>query len=597
MRSPAVLLAVALATLLVPASGAPIQRQGSRNKLLLVSFDGFRWNYDQDVHTPNLDAMALDGVKARYMTPAFVTMTSPCHFTLVTGKYIENHGVVHNMFYNTSSKVKLPYHATLGIQTWWDNGSLPIWITAQRQQGLKTGSFFYPGGNVTYQGEAVTLSRKEGILHNYKDEKEWRANIDTVMKWFTDEGLDLVTLYFGEPDSTGHKYGPESQQRKDMVRQVDRTVGYLRDSIRNSSLEGSLNLIIVSDHGMSTVNKKASDLVEFHKIANFTFKDIEFELLDYGPNGMLLPKEGKLEKVYQVLKDAHPRLHVYKKELFPKSFHYASHPRVTPLLMYSDPGYVIHGRVNVQFNKGEHGFDNSVMDMKTIFRAVGPSFKRGLEVEPFESIHVYELMCKLLGIVPEANDGALSTLLPTLSAEAGDGALSTRLPTTPSGAPLPSTCTHCTSRQLQVMCATLSSIPSPPPLRPVLLPRKIVRLPETKGDQVQKCGGRLGPPRPKQRPSGTEAGSGRLAASQLPPASGQNNGFLPGKRSSEEARRTPETKRDSTADRQVRRGKAPPSSPRGTRPRSADPRALPAAPTHPDQARRTPARGAKLVPP
>ncbi|XP_068387832.1 ectonucleotide pyrophosphatase/phosphodiesterase family member 7 [Eschrichtius robustus] len=463
MGSPAVLLAVALATLLVPASGAPIRGQGSRNKLLLVSFDGFRWNYDQDVHTPNLDAMALDGVKARYMTPAFVTMTSPCHFTLVTGKYIENHGVVHNMFYNTSSKVKLPYHATLGIQRWWDNGSLPIWITAQRQ-GLKTGSFFYPGGNVTYQGEAVTLSRKEGVLHNYKDEVEWRANIDTVMKWFTDEGLDLVTLYFGEPDSTGHKYGPESQQRKEMVMQVDRTVGYLRDSIRNSGLESSLNLIIVSDHGMSTVNKAASDLVEFHKIANFTFKDVEFELLDYGPNGMLHPKEGRLEKVYEVLKDAHPRLHVYKKELFPKSFHYANHPRVTPLLMYSDLGYVIHGRLSVQFNNGEHGFDNSIMDMKTIFRAVGPSFKRGLEVEPFESIHVYELMCRLLGIVPEANDGLLSTLLPTLR-EAGDGVLSTRLPTrsseagegvfstplttTPSGAPLPSTCTHCASRQFQ----------------------------------------------------------------------------------------------------------------------------------------------------
>ncbi|XP_007462451.1 PREDICTED: ectonucleotide pyrophosphatase/phosphodiesterase family member 7 [Lipotes vexillifer] len=643
MGGPAVLLAVALATLLVPASGAPIRRQGSRNKLLLVTFDGFRWNYDQDVHTPNLDAMALDGVKARYMTPAFVTLTSPCHFTLVTGKYIEHHGVVHNMFYNTSSKVKLPYHATLGVQRWWDNGSLPIWITAQRQ-GLKTGSFLYPGGNVTYQGEAVTLSRKEGILHNYKDEMEWRANIDTVMTWFTDEGLDLVTLYFGEPDSTGHKYGPESQQRKDMVRQVDRTVGYLRESIRKSSLEGSLNLIIVSDHGMSTVNKNASDLVELHKIANFTFKDIEFELLDYGPNGMLLPKEGKLEKVYEVLKDAHPRLHVYKKELFPKSFHYASHPRVTPLLMYSDLGYVIHGRLNVQFNNGEHGFDNNIMDMKTIFRAVGPSFKRGLEVEPFESIHVYELMCRLLGIVPEANDGLLSTLLPTLQ-EAGDGVLSTssapRLTTTSSelshgGATI---CGHggggvsgaCSGscrrpdggRAIGPNPQMLGPQPPPPmggeealpgapsPKSTCLQPGAIsiradqvlhpghqeVRLPETKGDQVQKCGGRLGPPRPKQRPSGTEAGSGRLAASQLPPASGQNNGFLPGKRSSEEARLTPETKRDSTVDRQVRRGKAPPSSPRGTRPRSPDPRALPAAPTHPDQARRTPARGAKLVPP
>lgn len=210
-------------------------------------------------------------------------------------------------------------------------------------QSLKTGSFFYPGGNVTYQGMAVTQSRKEGILHNYKDEKEWRANIDTVMTWFTKEDLDLVTLYFGEPDSTGHKFGPDSQQRKEMVVQVDRTVGYIRDSIRRSGLEHRLNLIVTSDHGMSTVHKNASDLVEFHKFPNFTFKDIEFELLDYGPNGMLLPKEGKADEVYEALKDAHPRLHVYKKESFPKSFHYANNPRITPLLMYSDPGYVIHG--------------------------------------------------------------------------------------------------------------------------------------------------------------------------------------------------------------------------------------------------------------
>ncbi|ELW68236.1 Ectonucleotide pyrophosphatase/phosphodiesterase family member 7 [Tupaia chinensis] len=415
MRHPVALLSVALAALLALGTGAPVQRQDSRNKLLLVSFDGFRWDYDQDVDTPNLDAMAQDGVKARYMTPAFVTLTSPCHFTLVTGRYIENHGVVHNMFYNTTSKVKLPYHATLGIQRWWDNGTVPIWITAQRQ-GLKTGSFFYPGGNVTYQGEAVTLSRKEGVLHDYKNEQEWRANIDTVMRWFTTEDLDLVTLYFGEPDSTGHRYGPESQERKAMVQQVDRTVGYLRASIESHGLTHSLNLIITSDHGMTTVNKQASDLIEFHKFPNFTFQDIAFELLDYGPSGMLLPKEGALERVYDALKDAHPRLHVYKKEEFPKSFHYASHPRITPLLMYSDPGYVIHGRINVQFNNGEHGFDNGVMDMKTIFRAVGPSFKVGLETEPFESVEVYELMCRLLGIVPEPNDGHPDTLLPMLRA-------------------------------------------------------------------------------------------------------------------------------------------------------------------------------------
>lgn len=128
-----------------------------------------------------------------------------------------------------------------------------------------------------------------------------------------------------------------------MVEQVDRTVGYLRDRVRQEGLEHRLNLIITSDHGMATVNKQAPDLVELHKVPNFSFQDIYFELVDYGPNGMLYPKEGKLDKVYEALKDAHPKLHVYKKESFPKELHYANHSRITPLVMYSDPGYVIHG--------------------------------------------------------------------------------------------------------------------------------------------------------------------------------------------------------------------------------------------------------------
>uniref|UniRef100_A0A5F9D0N7 Ectonucleotide pyrophosphatase/phosphodiesterase 7 n=1 Tax=Oryctolagus cuniculus TaxID=9986 RepID=A0A5F9D0N7_RABIT len=96
MRRPAVLVAVVLAALLAPGSGAPVHRRGlppgPRNKLLLVSFDGFRWDYDQDVDTPHLDAMAREGVKARYMTPAFITLTSPCHFTLVTGESWDSSG-------------------------------------------------------------------------------------------------------------------------------------------------------------------------------------------------------------------------------------------------------------------------------------------------------------------------------------------------------------------------------------------------------------------------------------------------------------------------------------------------------------------------
>lgn len=181
----------------------------------------------------------------------------------------------------------------------------------------------------------------EPVIFNYSNETNWRENIDTVMEWFTVNNLDFIALYFGEPDSAGHKYGPESTQRKNMIKQVDRTIGYLRQRIQESGLESKLNLIITSDHGMETVIK--TNEIHISTVENFTFKDIQFELLDYGPNGLLVPREGKLEHVYSVLKNAHPNLHVYKKADFPRRFRYANHSRITPLLLYSDPGYVIHG--------------------------------------------------------------------------------------------------------------------------------------------------------------------------------------------------------------------------------------------------------------
>ncbi|KAM6904783.1 ectonucleotide pyrophosphatase/phosphodiesterase family member 7-like [Xenentodon cancila] len=390
------------------ALGAPVNK--NKPKLLLVSFDGFRWDYDLDVDTPNLDQMTKDGVKALYVTPPYLTVTSPTHFTLLTGRYIENHGVIHNMWFNTTTGAKKAYYQTQFMNDWWDNGTLPIWITAQ-SQGLKAGSLHFPGTASSYQGQVAMVREVEPMLYNYKNETAWRENTDKVMSWFTDQDLDFVSMYFGEPDGTGHKYGPDSPERREMVKQVDRTVGYIRQSVEQHGLSERLNVIITADHGMSSVHSKdKAKEITLAKIPGFSFLDISFQLLDYGPSGMLLPKPGKLEKVYNTLKGAHPHLHVYKKEEMPEYLHFSKHDRILPIILWADTGYLINGYFPVQFNKGEHGFDNRELDMKPFFRAVGPAFQKDLKVGPFETVNIYPLMCHILGIQPEVNDGRLEAV-------------------------------------------------------------------------------------------------------------------------------------------------------------------------------------------
>ncbi|XP_064414955.1 ectonucleotide pyrophosphatase/phosphodiesterase family member 7 [Latimeria chalumnae] len=388
----------------------PIKKNEKRkifNKLLVVSFDGFRWNYDQDVDTPNLDYLVKEGVKAKHITPPFITMTSPSHFTTITGRWIEDHGVIHNVMFNPETQQRVPHKATQNRTEWWDNGVLPLWITAQNQ-GRKSASFHYPGGGVKYRGQPVYRTLVESFDHPDRNETEWRENIDIVMKWFTQENFDFITLYYGEPDQVGHEVGPETEERRVVVRQIDRTIGYLINAIKRYNLSDKLNVIITSDHGMTTV-KKSPDVEEIliSKYASYR-KLIKFDMVDVGGLGMLLPKAGKEEELYQALKNAHPHLKVYKKAEFPERFHYAKHERILPILVYGDLGYNINGRFILYINKGDHGFDNEEMDMKTIFRAFGPDFKKNYLAEPFDSVHIYALMCKLLGINPEPNNGSLA---------------------------------------------------------------------------------------------------------------------------------------------------------------------------------------------
>uniref|UniRef100_A0AAV2MEQ9 Ectonucleotide pyrophosphatase/phosphodiesterase family member 7-like n=1 Tax=Knipowitschia caucasica TaxID=637954 RepID=A0AAV2MEQ9_KNICA len=375
-----------------------------RNKLLLISFDGFRWDYDQDVETPELDQISTDGVKAKYITPPMLTMTSPSHFTTITGRWVEGHEVVHNMMFDQKTNLKVPHKQTLRRSEWWDTGATPLWITAQ-DQGLAVGSFHFPGGGANYSGQVVQRHVFEEAGFPDDNETEWRLNVDTVLDWLHRDDLDLVTLYFGEPDNVGHAVGPETPQRRAIVRQIDRTLGYLREGIRARGLESRLNVILTSDHGMTTVKKRpeVDEVILNHYLP--LLRLASFEILDYGGFGILTPRPGREAEVMVALANV-PNVTAYRTRDLPPSFHLAKSSRLPPVVIQADLGFNLNSRFIVYVNKGDHGYHSGEMDMKTIFRAFGPDFRQNHVSEPFDSIHLYPLMCRLLRISPGPHDGS-----------------------------------------------------------------------------------------------------------------------------------------------------------------------------------------------
>lgn len=205
-------------------------------------------------------------------------------------------------------------------------------------QGLKTGSFYFPGGGVEYGGQAVNRALVEPLGHPDDNETEWRQNIDKVMSWFSDEDFNLVTLYYGEPDNVGHAKGPDHPDRKEIIKQIDRTVGYLREAISRQNLTDSLNVIITSDHGMTTIKKRPEvDEIILNKYLNL-IKLTSFEILDYGGFGILTPRPGKEQEVFDALSNA-PNLTVYKKHELPEIFHLAKSERLPPIVIVADLGF------------------------------------------------------------------------------------------------------------------------------------------------------------------------------------------------------------------------------------------------------------------
>lgn len=370
--------------------------------VILISFDGFRWNYFDKVSTPNLNRLSETGVKAKRLIPSFPTKTFPNHYTIVTGLFPENHGIIANKMYDPklNATFSLGDRKSVEDSRWW--GGEPIWVTAEKQ-GQTSAILFWPGSETEIKGIRPTYWQK------YDQSLAYNKRVQQALDWLdlpVAQRPTLIALYFDAPDTQGHSYGPDSPEVKNAIRKVDTTIGILLQGLKQRGILNDINIIITSDHGMTSISPdKTIFLDDYIDLSSV-------DIIDWSPIVSLRPHDGKKEEIYKALVNANPHLAVYYKEDIPERLHFQNNNRITPIIGIADEGWSIssHGLFKssqLNFAKGSHGYDNQLTSMHGIFIARGSAFKKDLVVKPFENIHIYNLIAKILGLKPAPNDGNL----------------------------------------------------------------------------------------------------------------------------------------------------------------------------------------------
>ena len=398
-RSPVWFYSVLLLALVLRAPAAPSVPPNERI-LILVSLDGFRWDYLQKYKAPHLSQLAAEGVRAEKLIPAFPSMTFPNHHTIVTGWRPAHHGVIHNNIYDPVLKETFAFNKPeLQGPEWW--GGEPIWATAIKQ-GRRANCLFWPGTGTTMAGMLPTEWKR------YDGSVEPNGIVDAGLAWLDQPQAkrpSLVILYFHHPDSVGHKHGPNSPEIAISVAQVDDAMGRLVEGLHRLKLDDVANLIVVSDHGMAAISPSRT-------IAMGDFVDLKSVQVDFsGAIAGLRPLDGNVDALYQAFYRREKKyFSVYRPETMPTDFHFRDNPRIPPVILLADDGWYLSKRsanepATREMNKATHGFDPKLDSMGATFIAWGPAFRHAAKIAPVENVHLYNLFCATLGLKPATNDG------------------------------------------------------------------------------------------------------------------------------------------------------------------------------------------------
>lgn len=373
---------------------------------ILISFDGFRWDYLDRGLTPTIDSLWRSGVRAASLEPVYPSKTFPNHLAIVTGMYPENHGIIQNDFWDRAAGRRYKISDTNEVRdSRWYRGEA-LWETAKKN-GKISASYFWPGSEISEDG------RHPNYFERYDQNRPYNERVNGVLRWLSlpvRERPDLITLYFDATDTQGHRYGPDAPEVNAAIAQLDSMVALLISGLNRLRLSDSTNIILVSDHGMTGIDLSRTIVIDELLLGE------KYTTQWNGPTMLLESGNGRDKEIAAILKKKLNHASVYLKNEVPEYFHFSRNEYITPVVITADLGWslaptAISKKDSVAYGKGNHGYDSREKDMHGYFVASGPAFKKGAAVGPLKNIDIYPLICRVMKIVPNAAaDGRLERI-------------------------------------------------------------------------------------------------------------------------------------------------------------------------------------------
>lgn len=375
-------------------------KEQKEHYVVMLSMDGFRWDYTDDVYTPNFDKISEMGVKAESINSSFPTKTFPNHYSMATGLYPDHHGIVLNSFYDPETDRTYGIFNREAVEDGSFYGGEPIWVTAEKQ-GMKSGSYFWVGSEAEIAGFRPTYWKR------YDHGFPYFQRIDSVVSWLQKpEELrpQLILWYFDEPDHIGHDKGPDSKALKYKIAELDFYLGIFMKKIAKLPIAEQVNIIITSDHGMNATSNERKEVISEY---------VKMEWIDkiegYNPNFNIKAKDGFIDSIFLNIQRAE-HLTAWKSEEVPEYLHYGTNPRTLDIVILADSSWGVVINKDKYIPKGSHGYDNTNKDLNAIFYAYGPAFKKDYLAPEFNNVDIYPLICEILGLEPAPVDGKLENV-------------------------------------------------------------------------------------------------------------------------------------------------------------------------------------------